>query len=131
VIERLLTAKWVIGTYAFGAATIGLGVGCFILNGQNLTLRTEIQTVRIDLAQAKANNVVLESAIDDQNASLEALAAESQRRLDAANVKLAAAQKARKVAEGRVTILLDKPIPGSTLEERILAVDAMVLESLR
>ncbi len=130
-VADLFGAKWKIGTVAFGIATIALGATCFIYRAENASLRAEITTIRIDLATAKNNEAVLGAAIEDQNRELELFSAESKRKLALANAKLADAQKARRTAEGRVMILLGKPIPGSTLEERVRAVDAQVLETLR
>lgn len=131
MLTDLLGIKWKIGTFGFGIAAIALGVACFMLSGQVDDLTKQLGIVRIDLAQARANSATLEAALSDQNADLERFAADSKQRLDAANRALAEAQKRSKVAQQRVTLLLDRPIKGSTLEERVLEVDARVLESLK
>lgn len=127
----LISLKWKAGTWIFGATTLGLGVACFLLNAQNGNLSDSLTATRADLTTAKNNATVLEATLAGQNKALADLQTESQRRLDAATKAVDAAQQQRRKAEQQSAILLSRPIPGTTLEERIRAVDAMVLESLK
>lgn len=134
----LLGLNWKIGAILGGLGTIILGVACFFLRVENgqlklkiESLNKEITVVRIDLEQARANSATLQSAVNDQNATITAISKESQARLAEANAKLAVAQKARRSAEARAAVLLGTKFTGSTLEQRVLEVDSKVLETLK
>lgn len=127
----LLSAPWKIGTYALGASTLALGVACFMLNGQVGSLQDQLTAAQSSLVTARNNAATLEAALNDQSKDILAWHADSQRRIAAANAALVEAQKRTRVAEQRVAVIQSRPIKGSTLQERVLDVDSMVLESVK
>ncbi len=131
LIDKILGIKWQIGTYAFGAALIGLGIYTAVLRADNGRLERRVTSLSEDIVQSKSNVSVLQSAVNDQNEALAEMQRQAQQRITALNVQLAAAQKARKVAEGKTVRLTTHQIKGDTLEARIRDVDAEVMETLR
>jgi hypothetical protein len=130
-LDSILGIKWKIGTVAFGAATLVLGVQCWMLSSQVAHTTKLLKQCDADLVTSRNNATALQFSITDQNAKLDALSADSAKRLSDAAAALAAAQKGTKQAEKRSVILLNGPLTGSTLERRVLEVDAKVLESIK
>lgn len=109
---------------------IALSVALWIADARADEYESRLQVVTIDLAQARSNVTVLEATIEDQNRAIREQAEAAAARIAATEVKLVAARAATRKAEARVAALLTRPIPAGTLEQRVLEVDARVLESL-
>lgn len=127
----ILGIKWKIGTVAFGALSAVLLFKVIILNHDVSKLEGQLTTAQTALVTARNNAATLEAALDDQSKDILAWHADSQRRIAAAETALAEAQKRTRAAEQRVAVIQSRQIKGSTLQERVLDVDAMVLESVQ
>lgn len=121
--------------WKYGA--IGAGILSLLLVGKVVLLNHEVHGLRetlnrceADLTTSRNNAATLEAAVEDQNANIDALVEAQKKVMVRAAEELAAAQARTKAAE-RSAAGLSAPIKGSTLEERVLEVDARVLESIR
>ena len=121
---------WKVGTFAFGALLIGAGITIAVLKIDNSRLLSRVTTLQSDLATAKANQDNLKAAIDQQNEAIKENQRQQQQRITAMQAKLKDAEKARATAERKATKILNSPIKGNNLEDRIIDVDARLLESL-
>lgn len=131
VFSEIRAQAWKIGTIGLGVVSLGLGVACFMLDRHADKLQTSLDSCAVNLTTARNNVTTLELALAEQTSANEKLAEESKRRTDAAAKALAEAQKRTRVIERRVEVLRDRPIQGSTLEQRVLSVDGMVLEAVK
>ena len=131
MLSEIRAQAWKIGTIGLGVVSLGLGVALFISERQNDKLQTSLDRCAANLTTARNNVATLDAAIGAQNAEIQNLKVESKRRTDAAAKALLEAQKRTRVVERRVAVLMDRPIEGSTLEARVLSVDAMMLETVK
>ena len=91
------------------------------------TLATEL----VNLDRCRTNVAGLEASVGAQNARIEAVRAEGQRKTEEAENALAAAQKGRAAVEARVASLLRDRPAGADACARMESADAAVLGSLR
>lgn len=105
---------------AAAATVIGL------LAWQNARLADQLDAVRGDLARARANVVALEDAITEQNAAVDALAAESRARQAEVSRLIATSPLPR----SQVAEAMAAAPRGNTLAERVLDVDRRFMEAL-
>lgn len=126
-----LTIPWKIGTIAFGVLSLGLVGKVVIQNHQISGLRDDLVVAQANLVTAKDNEKRLEGAISDQNAAIKRHMDESERRIALSEAALAEAKKQTRDAQMRAGVLLKTPIKGDNLEQRVLDVDAKVLEGLK
>jgi hypothetical protein len=126
-----LPNPWKYGTIGFGVLSLLL-VGKVVVQNHTIgDLRDEITVCAANLTTSQDNEKRLEGAISDQNAAIKSLSDESASRLATANAALIEAKKQTRDAQMRAGVLLKTPIRGSTLEQRVLDVDAKVLEGLK
>jgi hypothetical protein len=118
-------------------ASIGAGALCLVLSVQTVILKARVSGLKGDLAAcnfnletARENERALEAALREQGDAIKAVGAESARRLAAAEVALVVAKQNSREATMRAGVILS-PVAGPTLEQRVLAVDAKVLEGLK
>lgn len=126
-----IPTPWKIGTFAFAALSLGLMAKVVSLNHETNEMLQALETTKTNLIIAQDNEKRLEGTISDQNVAIAKVSAESERRLAAANAALAAAKKETRIAQRKADLLLHTPIKGDSLEQRILDVDARVLEGMK
>lgn len=138
MLDRFLGIKWKIGAIGFGLSSIVLGVACGFLKVENNNLSSkndelsgQITVLKIDLDQSRKNTTTLKKSLADQNDAVEQLGTESAKRMTTATDKLAEAAKMRFRVQRQADGLLHFTLNGSTLEQRVLEVDAKVLENLK
>lgn len=130
-LDRLTALKWQIAAGAGAAISIGLSVALLTAKIEIRHLTKVNDGLTVDLTQSKANVATLESAIATQNAALEQMGRDAAAAVALSEARVEAANVARKQAERRAAALLaDKP-RGETLEERVLDVDARIMEALK
>lgn len=131
MIFSAIPTPWKIGTFAFAALSLGLMAKVVSLNHETNEMLQALETTKTNLIIAQDNKKRLEGTISDQNVAIAKVSAESERRLAAANAALVAAKKETRIAQRKADLLLHTPIKGDTLEQRILDVDARVLEGMK
>lgn len=131
MLSLITSAPWKAATAALGVVSLGLGVTVFVQSQRIDSLTVELKTCNADLTTAKNNAATLESALTDQSAAVKRISEESDRRLAESAAALAAAQRRSREAQDRAAVILRTPIKGDNLEQRILDVDAKVLEALK
>lgn len=131
MIFSAIPTPWKIGTFAFAALSLGLMAKVVSLNHETNEMLQALETTKTNLIIAQDNEKRLEGTISDQNVAIAKVSAESERRLAAANAALVAAKKETRIAQRKADLLLHTPIKGDTLEQRILDVDARVLEGMK
>lgn len=132
MIFSAIPTPWKIGTFAFAALSLGLMAKVVSLNHDETNeMLQALETTKTNLIIAQDNEKRLEGTISDQNVAIAKVSAESERRLAAANAALVAAKKETRIAQRKADLLLHTPIKGDTLEQRILDVDARVLEGMK
>ena len=122
------------------ATVLAVGLGCLALVqcGEIKTLRTDnldLQGQRNDLTDrldaCQANSQRLETALAEQSAAVDALGAESAQRLARANEAVQRAARGRQEAERRAAALMAAANGPAPVCERLLDLDAMILEQAR
>jgi uncharacterized membrane-anchored protein YhcB (DUF1043 family) len=111
---------------ALGAQTIRLGEARATID----TLSAHVETLSADLSTCRGNTATLEIALADQNAAVEALAAESAARIARAEAAQRDAEETARQARDRAARFALRPIQGVTVCERVLDVDAAFLRQL-
>lgn len=130
-LDRLTAIKWQIATGVGAAISIGLSLALLMAKIEIRHLTKVNNGLTVDLTHSKANVATLESAIATQNAALEQMGRDAAAAVALSEARVEAANVARKQAEHRAAALLaDKP-RGRTLEERVLDVDARIMEALK
>jgi hypothetical protein len=84
-----------------------------------------------DLGTARTNTVLLQSAIEQQNAAVAALKKASDAKVAQAEAALRIASAKRANAEARAAALLHTPLAGATELERMTLADELVLRGLQ
>ncbi len=137
ILQWLEAQAWKLTTAAGCALAIGLSVALVIAQAEHRKDEKTIvaQAVSIDslgdrLDQCRANTSTLESTIKTRNATIDAQAAESKKRLEAAESSLKQAQAATLAAERRIGVLL-RPLAGADSCSRVFEMDARILEDLK
>lgn len=126
----LVPNPWKFGAIGAGVLSILLVAKVVLLNHEVKNLEGKLSECQTELTTARNNATTLEAALAEQNASIDALIERQKRVMLRAAKELAAAQARTKAAERRA-VSLSAPIKGSTLEQRVLEVDARVMESIR
>lgn len=126
-----LNPIWKFGTIGLGVLCFSLTVYCGLLKFENVGLRDVLAETQLNLVTAQDNEKRLEGTLDDQNAALDALVTEQKKVMIRAAEELAKAQDASRVAQDKAAVLMGGGIDGATLEQRVRAVDAKVLEGLK
>lgn len=93
--------------------------------------RGSIELVQANLTQCRDNTAGLQASLAYQTAQVDAVSAESLKRLQAASVALDGALKGKSSAEARAAKLLSTPPAGIDACARVVAADRAVLESLK
>lgn len=114
-----------------GAVSLSLLVTVGLLYWSNSSLRDDLTTANNNLALARANVATLEATLREQTASIDDLNRESNQRIAAAKSALVEAQRRNIDTQKQADRLGAFVIPQSSFEQRVRAVDAQVLESLR
>ncbi len=122
---------WKFSTIGLGVLSFGLTVYCGLLKYENVGLREAFNDCKLNLITAQDNEKRLEAQITDQNDAITAFGAASGARTAAAAAALAKAVKDSRAAQDRAAVLLGGGVDGSTLEQRVRAVDAKVMEGLK
>ena len=85
----------------------------------------------VRLAQAQTNAITVTTALERQVADLKAAAAAADARLRETEANLATAQRESREARRQAAQILNPAPRGDTLEDRVLDVDARILDSLK
>ena len=122
------------------ATVLAVGLGCLVLVqcGEIKTLRTDnldLQGQRNDLtdrlAICRGSVTGLQTALDDQSARVRAIGAESARRLAQADEAVQRAAQGRQEAERRASAAIAASKGSAPVCDRLLALDALILENAR
>jgi hypothetical protein len=136
---ELLVAIWSKAGRAI-ATVLAIGLGCLVLVqcGEIKTLRTDnldLQGQRNDLtdrlATCQGSVTGLQSALDDQSARVRAIGEESARRLVQADKAVQRAAQGRQEAERRASAAIAASKGSAPVCDRLLALDALILENAR
>ena len=126
-----IPTPWKIGTFTLAALSLGLMVKVVSLNHETGEMLKTLEATKANLVIAQDNEKRLEGTISDQNDAIVKVSTESKARLVEANAALAKAKKLTRAAQRKADAITDTPIEGDTLEQRILDVDARVLEGTK
>lgn len=132
---------WKAGAIGAGLLSLimtGLLIASYIENRAIAHQRDQLRASIMDphtgyvarLAQARTNVATLQAALDDQNRKIDQMKQESDQKLAEAKLELARLTNERDSAQRRWKAMLDLRPQGSTLEERILDVDARIMKEL-
>lgn len=119
------------------AAAIGLGLLLLVANVEKAGWKHASETwrqawIKADVARQaeQSNRMILQTAIDRQNAAVQAWRAAGAQKMQAAEGAVAAANRGRASAEARAAQLLHTKATGDDCDQ-IRAADRAVLESLK
>ena len=135
----LLTAIWSKAGRAI-ATVLAIGLGCLVLVqcGEIKTLQKahgelvdEREALTDRLAICQANAATLQSALDDQSAHVRAIGEESARRIAQADKAVQRAAQGRQDAERRASAAIAASKGSAPVCDRLLALDALILENAR
>lgn len=142
MIGAISAAPWKAAT--LGAAIVALGLGGMLvsekLKSNHLATENKKLVERIDdpltgyvvrLAQAHTNVETLKAELDRQNAAIQQQADADAAKLRDTESRLSEALKDRAKIQQQVNRMLATAPQGSTLQERVLDVDARLLENLK
>jgi septal ring factor EnvC (AmiA/AmiB activator) len=129
---------WKIATGAAGILSVVLAgfllsaqIENRLLNQANAALDQRLEQKTADLAQSRSNVATLQATIDSQNAKIELLRKDNEAKLTEATRQLVAVQTQNRSLSARLDSFLKVKPRGSTLEQRILDVDARYMELLK
>lgn len=136
---ELLVAIWSKAGRAI-ATVLAVGLGCLALVqcGEIKTLQNahgelvdEREDLTARLATCRASADILQTALDDQSARVRAIGAESARRLAQADEAVQRAAQGRQEAERRASAAIAASKSSAPACDRLLALDALILENAR
>lgn len=141
IVAELRARAWQLGTAAAATVALALAVslGVTLLQKSAVTRDRDALHARIyepvtgyiaAAARCQANVKRLDGALIEQAAAVDAVEAESARRITAAERGWRDAQRAAADARNRAARLTDTPITGATPCERVQDADRLVLEIL-
>jgi hypothetical protein len=135
MLDMLTSGIWKIATGAAVLVCVGLGVALWIERSDVADLTSQINDPKtgyiVRLSQSEANTTTLKAAIDDANAKVDALAAESAQKIAEAQVQVEAARGETVAATVRATQILDFKPTSTDACKALGEVDKQFTESLK
>ena len=133
---------WKAAAIGAGVVIVGLGITIAVIDLDRAHLRSEVAdlTDKIEnpqtgyiarLTQAQANVATLKAGLDEQNAKVEAQAAEAKARIAATEKRLVDAQAAAASAKTTLARLMATPLIGKDVCARLSDADRRLLETLK